>query len=549
MADDQFSREYGQHLVEEVLTGRMTRRQLLVRASVFGLSVSAIGSLLAACGSSGATSTATQSASATPKVGGTVKVIMALPETAIDPVTMYDTGSIVPIQSICEHLAWVESNFSLRPVLAESWSPDASGKVWTFKLRQGVTFNDGSTFGADDVVATFDRLVNPKSGSGALSALKGILSPGGTVKIDDNTVAFNLDRAFADFPYLVSSADYNSVILPRTFSGNFLKQPVGTGPFTMVDYKTKASMTLKKNPTYWQKGLPYLDGIDIVYNDDTQAQSIQVQSGAVDMMAQTVFQGSQALFSDPQLNVETIPSVAIREVAMRADKPPYSDKNVRQAVAYCLDRQAIVQALYRGKGTLGNDQIFSPVYPGSPTLPPRTQDYAKAKQLLATAGHPNGVSITITTASQYLDLAQYATLIKAQCQPAGINANINLMSASNFYGGTGNNQPWLQADMVIVDWSPRPVAAQYIQAMLTGTSAWNSAHWSNAEFDNLFGQYESTVDQASRKQAATKMGTILQDETPVVLAFWMDSLRAINKRVHDVRGIEVYLDFSKAYIS
>ena len=225
---------------KQVLGGRMSRRQFLVRASVFGLSVSAAGSLLAACGGSGtSTGSASPAASGTPKPGGTVKVTALAPLSALDPVTMYQTGDISTVEQICEYLAWVEKDLTLRPVLAESWSPDPSGKVWTFKLRQGVTFSDGSAFGAEDVVTTFDRLVDPKSGSGALSALKGILSPGGTQKVDDYTVAFNLDTAFADFPYLVSSGNYNSVILPRNFAGDFIKSPVGTGPFTLVTYRPK----------------------------------------------------------------------------------------------------------------------------------------------------------------------------------------------------------------------------------------------------------------------------------------------------------------------
>jgi peptide/nickel transport system substrate-binding protein len=324
---------------------------------------------------------------------------------------------------------------------------------------------------------------------------------------------------------------------------------VGTGPFMLTDYHTGVSATLKKNPNYWQKGLPYLDGVEFVYNQDAAAQSLQLQAGNVDIQAQTAFQGSQALYANAQINVLTAHSTAIREVAMRVDKAPYDNKNVRQAVAYCLDRPGLLQGLYKGKGTLGNDQIFSPLYPSSPTFPARNQDYAKAKQLLSAAGHPGGVKLTITTASNYLDLSQYATLIQANCAPAGIDVAINTMSATQYYGGATNQQPWLEADMTIVEWSPRPVAAQYIQAMLASTSVWNSSHWADAQFDTLYKQYEATVDETSRRQIATQMGTIQQDETPIILAFWMDSLRATRTTVHDVQGLEAYLDLTRTYLS
>lgn len=548
MSQDHDSREFGQHLVDEVLSGRMTRRQLLVRGSVFGLSMTAIGSLLAACGSS-STSTSSASPSSAPKTGGVVRAAAATVLSAFDPVTMYQTGDIATVEQICEYLTWVEYDLTLRPVLAVSWSPDSTAKVWTFKLRQGVKFNDGSPFGADDVVATFDRLVNPTSGSGALSALKGILSPGGTVKVDDSTVAFHLDRAFADFPYLVSSGDYNSVILPRNFDGDFLKNPVGTGPFMLTNYQVQHSSTLKKNPNYWQKGLPYLDGVDFVYNPSAQSQIMQLQGGVVDLVVQMAYQGSEALFKDPSITVHRHPSTAMREVAMRADRAPFTDYRVRQAVAYCLDRPGLITGLYGGNAILGNDEIFCPLYPNSPSLPQRTQDYAKAKSLLAAAGHPSGVNITLTVPSAYLDLSQYATLIQSMCKPAGINVKIALTSETAYYGGSGLNQPWLQLPMDIVEWSPRPVAAQYIQGMLLSSSVWNSSHWANPQFDSLFARYEATLDQASRTAIATQMATLQQEQTPIITAFWITSLRAASSKVQNIKGLEAYLDLSTAYLS
>ena len=253
MEDQDVRRELGEHLVEEVLQGRMTRRQLMVRASVFGLSATAIGSLLAACGSSSPSTSASASAAA-PKTGGTMRVTMVPPVGSPNPVTMYDAGSIAVVQQVCEYLVWVENDLSLRPVLAQSWSPDSTGKVWTFKLRQGVTFNDGSPFGADDVVFTFKLLTDPKTGSAALSNFEGVLVPSGVVKVDDATVAFHLERPFADFPYLVSSSNYNAVVLPQTFNNDFVKNPVGTGPFMITSYKGTEQATPEAQPHLLAEG-------------------------------------------------------------------------------------------------------------------------------------------------------------------------------------------------------------------------------------------------------------------------------------------------------
>ena len=349
-----------------------------------GLSATAVGRILAACGEDEGTGTASPSATVAPKPGGTLKVGMVSPIVALDPTTMYDTGSIALTQQVAEYLIWVNNDLTLRPVLAESWEPDATAKNWTFKMRQGVTFQHGKPFGADDVVATMNILLDPDTVSAALSSFQGILSEGGVEKVDDATVVFHLDQAFADFPYLVASTNYDCLILPSDYQpGTWQKNPVGTGPFMLTAYTPKQSATLKKNPDYWQQGLPYLDGVEVVFNEETQAQGLAVQSGTIDMMLATPVQGSQALFSDPNVTVLTTPSTMHRNMHMRVDMKPYDDKRVRQALAWTLDRPAIVQALLEGKGEVANDNVFFPLYPLAPQdLPQRDKDIDKAKQLL-----------------------------------------------------------------------------------------------------------------------------------------------------------------------
>jgi ABC-type transport system substrate-binding protein len=125
------------------------------------------------------------------------------------------------LQQTGEFLANSGSDLVLRPVLAESWTPNQDGSVWTFKIRQGVKFHNGATMTADDVVATIDRLADPKNASNALSAFTGVLSKGGAKKIDDQTVEFHLDAPNGNFPYYLSSDNYNAIILPKDYAGDF----------------------------------------------------------------------------------------------------------------------------------------------------------------------------------------------------------------------------------------------------------------------------------------------------------------------------------------
>jgi len=406
-----------------------------------------------------------------------------------------------------------------------------------------VKFNDGSPFEAADVVATMDLVLDPKSGSGALSALGGILAPGGTVATDASTVTFNLDKPFADFPYLVCQSSYNTGILPRNYGGDFIATPIGTGPFMVKEYIDKQKCTMVKNPTYWGKDesgnlLPYLDGVTWVMIQDESAANLQLQSGTIDFQPQTVFQGSQALFSDPNLRVDVYPTSGIREVAFNISKEPWKSggKEIRQAVAYCLDREALNKALFDGRSTLGYDTFWdSAIFPTSPTAPTRAQDYDKAKQLLTDAGKADGLDIELTY-SKYLENPQYAQLIQQQCKPAGINVKLNFIPYDAYYAGEDTVTPWLNAAMPIVEWGSRPTPAVFAQAMLLPTSTWNSAHWDNQDFATTFDQYMATADETKRTELATTLSQIQQDETPILVAYYISQLRTQKKNIYGIQG-------------
>ena len=548
-SDTPFQREYADHLLHEILGGRMTRRQLLVRASVVGLSATLVGQVLAACGSS-SPSSSTSPSSAAPKAGGTLKVTMPSPTVTVDPTTMYDTGSIAIAQQVAEYLIWVNNDLSLRPVLAESWSPNSDATVWTFKLRQGVKFQDGKPFSADDVVFTMNILLNPKTVSAALASFQGILSQGGVQKVDANTVAFHLDQPFADFPYFVASTNYDCLILPSTFkAGTWQSNPVGTGPFKMTKFTAKQGATFVKNPTYWDKGKPYLDGVSVQFIEETQAEALALQSGSVDMMLTTPVQGSQALFTDPSVKVLTTPSTMMRSLHMRVDKAPFTDKRVRQALAYTLDRPAIIKSLFNNKAVVGNDNVFAPLYPlGPKDVPQRAQDIAKAKQLLSSAGFPNGVTMNLNV-EEFEEVPQYATLIQAMAKPAGINLKLNQVTVTEWYG-SGNNQPWLQAPMGITDWTFRGVPSQYFLPMYTSKGVWNSAQFKNPQFDTLAGQYDSTIDEATRKTYAKQMVELMMDETPYIIGYWISVNRAMKTNVQGLTSDPAeFLDLTTTYLS
>jgi peptide/nickel transport system substrate-binding protein len=539
--------EYGRHLVEELRAGRMTRRDLLRRAGVLGLSAPLVGLLLEACGSSPSTPASSSSTAAgSPKRGGTIRVANSAPVAAVDPVTMYDSGSIGVVQQVAEYLIWVNPNNTLQPILATSWKPNANASVWTVAIRQGVTFHDGSQLTADDVVATFERLVNPKSNSSALTNFQGVLGPGGTKKTGTYEVTFHLKAPFVDFPYTLGSTNYNAVILPKNYAGDFEKNPVGTGPFLLKSYQTQTSATFARNPHYWQAGLPYLNAVTMTFFSSDSAEELALQNQTVDVLPQTPSAGSP-LFSDPSVTILKLPSTAYEEFFFRTDLAPFNDKRVRQAIAYSLQREAIIQNLFQGRAQIGNDEVWAPGFANSPSIPQRPYDPDKAKALLKAAGHENGLTATLTT-EQSLQIPQYATLVQAAAKAVGVTINLNVESQSTFYG-SGSNQPWLVVPLGIVDWAARATAQQFWGSAFRTGGVWNSAHWSDPTFDRLTTQYEATVDEQSRTAIAKQAALIQQDETPAIITYWHNGVFATTKRSHGIspNGSE-FIDLRSAWV-
>ena len=548
------------HLYEEAKAGRLTRQEVLVRASVLGVSASALGTILAACGTSASSnSSSTSSTSSGPiKKGGTGIFGITSPASDVDPVTMFNTGAIMTTQLACDYLVFPDPTYKLQPRLATKWVSGATPDTWTFTIRQGVKWQDGSPLTTDDIIASFDRMLDPKIGSAALSAFSGVLSKGSVESTDPSTIVFHLDRPYADFPYLVSSFNYNSVILPKNYQiGDFTKGGIGTGPFILKTFSKDQGASYVKNPHYWGSGMPYLDAVNVKYYADTPPIVLALQSGTINVFPQVPYQGSQALFSDSNITVMETPSSEYRTLQMRVDEPPFNDKNARQAVAYALDRNGIVQGLFNGKAQVGNDHAFAPIYPGSPTtsqVPQRVQDINKAKSLLG----GKTVNVTLTT-EQFLEIPEYAQFVKQMCAPAGINVNLNVQPQGTFYG-TGANQPWLQVPFGITDWGARGTAGQTIDPAylcrsvpnkkLSNSGAWNSAHWCDPNFDKLVQQFEGEVDQQKRIGLAVQAAKIQQDAVPDVIAYWIKELRATHKNVHGLAaGPTFHLDARAMWLS
>ncbi len=523
--------EIANHIIDEFAAGRLSRRDFIRRGTVVGISVPLLGSIVAACSSSSSTSakTGTSSSTATGAAGAVIRAGIVTPTGAINPVTVADQGGLDMLAQTGEYLCLSGQDLTLKPVLATSWSPNSTADVWTFKIRQGVKFHGGAALTADDVVYTFG--LHTVTGANALSAFSGVLKPAGVVKVDDYTVAFHLEAPNGNFPYLVSSDNYNVIIIPKGYDpANWQSSFIGTGPFVLGSYTPKSGATFTRNESYW--GTKALPSQTVFTFYDTQNPSIlALTGGTIDVVGQFSVSGAQELLTG-SYNVIKLKSSAHRELSMRCDQAPFTDPRVRQAVALTLNRPAIVQALFKGYADIGNDSPFAPVYPSADTsIAQRAMNISQAKSLLSAAGHSSGFSTQLVT-ENLLEIPEYAQIVKQAAAAIGVTINLKVESSSAYYGkATFGNSDWLDATMSLVDYGHRSVPNAFLTSALEtpppkGNGVWNAAHFANSGYDKLVAQYVASSDLSTQRSLAGQIETLLLAQTPVIFGYFYNYLTA-----------------------
>jgi peptide/nickel transport system substrate-binding protein len=522
--------ELENHHIDELLAGRLDRREFLRRGSAIGMSAPVLAAILSACGSS------SKPTKVHHKRGGTLRVAATTPAGAINPLTIADVGGLAMLQQTGEFLI-LDNNLKLmlEPMIATTWAPNHDASVWTFKLRPGVTFSDGTPMTADDVVYTFQQQSNPKNASNALSTFQGVLTPGGIRKVDASTVAFHLESPNGSFPYLVSSDNYNAIIVPKgTDFAKWQSTFPGTGPFKLESYTTNVGASFVRNPRYWgPKAL--LDRVQFKFYSSQQAQILALQGGDVDVVTQFVPAGASSLLHNSSFKIITLKAANHRELSMRTDLHPFTDPRVRQAVAYTLNRPQMVSALLFGRGGVANDYPFFPRFASTDTsVPQRTQNIAKAKSLLAAAGHPHGIRAPLFTHTLE-EIPQLAQVIKADAAKAGIVIDLHIEPTPQYYGkSTYGNSDWLDGNMSLVDYGDRGVPNVFLEAPLGSTGPWNAARFHNSTYDRLVKQFVAAVDLQTQRKIAGQIERLLLAETPIVIPYWFDGLTATTTSVGGV---------------
>jgi peptide/nickel transport system substrate-binding protein len=541
--------ELENHVIDEYRAGYIGRREFMRRGAVVGMSLPLLSFLASACGSEDKDTGGTPATTEDVRQGGTLRTGLQLPGSDLDPIKVNNQGALAVLSQSGEFLIFSDRELKPQPRLAESWKPNGDGSQWTFKIRQGVKFQDGKPMTAEDVAATFNLHADPDAGSNALSAFTGVLSKGGAQATDESTVVFELEAPNGNFPFSTSSDNYNLVILPKGFDPTkWSKTFPGTGPWKMEKYTPNVGVTYTKNPDYWDPGRqPLPDRNEITFYEKEESAILGVQGDEVDILAQFSPVNGKPLLTDPNVSVIELRASQHRQLHMRTDKEPFTDKRVRQAVALLINRDNIVKGLLEEKSDYGNDSPFAPVYPSTDkSVPQRKQDVEQAKALLSEAG-ASGISLELRGWNGF-EMPQYAALVQNDLKAAGINVRLNFTDSATYYGdAVYGKSPWLDSTFGLTEYGHRGAPNVFLGAPLKSDGTWNSAHFKNKEYDKLATEYVSALDLQSQRTAAKKIQEMLLDEVPIVFSYFYFYLTATKP---NVGGVDVsamgHVDVSQA---
>lgn len=480
--------------------GRISRREFLNRVAILGLTATV---------SSAIWSPATHAA--TPKKGGRFRLGVSGGSTAesFDPAT-YGTGVInaFMVGAIGNCLTEIDHKGAVIPELAESWEASKGADIWTFRLRKGVTFHNGKTLTADDVIASF----NHHRGEDTKSAGKPLLKAVSKInKIDNLTVEFKLDSGNADFPYIVS--EYFFIIFPSKDGTIDWKSGVGTGGYKLIDFEPGVRYVGERYPDYWKEDRAHFDHVELIPLSDPMARTTALITGEVECIGGVDLGTVHLLKKKPGITVNAITGTQHFTMPMFTDTAPFDDVNVRLALKYAINREQLVKILLSGYGQVGND---SPITPANRYFNSEMKQHAydpdKARFHLKKAGLEK-LQVKLHAADAAFPKAvDAAVLFSESASKAGIDIKVVREPNDGYWSNV-----WLKKPFCTCFWSGRPTEDLMFTTAYAADSPWNDAHWKNERFNTLLTEARTELDINRRRDMYWEMQKIVRDDGGTII--------------------------------
>lgn len=450
----------------------------------------------------------------TPVPGGSVVFGMTQDLASLDPHLDTDAGTRDVVFNLYEGLVKPTSDGDMEPAVASEVQISDDAKVYTFTLRDGITFHDGTPVTVEDVKYSIDRYAETQGENSAFSIVSGVEIQ------DEKTVVVNLKESYSEFLPMMTAA-----IIPQA-NEDLIGNPIGTGPFKFVSYTPGQKIVLEKYEGYWKEGVPSLDKVEFKFIADVDTAFVELQAGTIDILKYLTAAQAQTL--GDSYNIVEGNMNLVHGMFLNSAYEPLSNTKVRQALCYGVDRDAVNNFIFGGKSKIIGSHFIPTLgkyyEPQAETV--YTYDPAKAKELLAEAGYPDGFDLEITVASAYSQHVDTCQIIAEQLNQIGVNTTIKQVEWSTWLEETyrGGN---FQATVIGFDGTLAP--SDLIMKYRTGDSK-NFMHYSNEEFDKVFTEAYETIDDAKKVELYKKAQMILAEDAASVFIEDPANLVAVSKK-------------------
>ncbi len=534
MAKDSKNHPWFEELTTYLKQGRMDRRDFLRYAGALGVSASA------AYATAGLWRPAHAQAAAIRR-GGTFKVSAEVMKLA-HPSQISWGRQADQLQQLLEPMVIIRDDGVPRPYLLESWQASDDLKTWTLNLRQGVTWNNGDAFTADDVIFTLTQWLDKEVASTMRTLFGPLMNASGIEKVNAHTVRLHLDSPSIGVPFFMF--DNRALVMNhRTFEGDILKNPVGTGPYTLEKYLPGERAVFKARQDYWQKGadgkpLPYLDEMHFIdLGSEAAPQMAALRAGEVHFIDLGDVGGVEywkTLNTVKGIKAIAAPSGYCNVMRMRVDMKPWDDPRVRQAINLCQNRQKILGLGYFGQGILGHDTHIFPKAAAYCKKEIPAYHPEKAKALLAAAGHAGGLQVTMSIPSDVSEIVRFGEILKEDAAPAGFDIKLETMPSSQYW------EKWLEVPFGVTAWAHRNLDTQvYNQAYSVDEDgkpvAWNETRWVDKEFNALLKDANATLDVEARRKIMCRLEDIQMTRGSVGISYFANGWYIVRDTVQDLK--------------
>ncbi|GAB3042539.1 ABC transporter substrate-binding protein [Sediminivirga luteola] len=438
----------------------------------------------------------------------------------LDPHQTSSYFSFQVLENVYDTLVEPDENLQMQPALAESWDISEDQLTWTFHLREGVTFHDGSDFTAEDVVYSYTRIIDEElANAWRLATVEEVTATGEyTVEIGVSQPTPNLLTAIGGFKGMAIVSEDNAE------SGDIAQHPIGTGPFSFRDSRDGDYIWLESNPDYWG-GAPAVDGVQFSYISEPTTAIAALRSGEVDWTDSVPPQQVEALSRDQAIALDTLVSTDYWYLAMNQDREPWSDERVRQAVAYAVDRDSIAQVV--GYGTAVVNQLAIPeTSPWYAAYDRYSLDPGQAQELMDEAG-VSEASMDLMVSTDYPETVTAAQVIADNLAAIGIDVSIRTLDMATWL----DDQDQGEFDALIMGWLGNLDPDDYYYAQHHSEGPSNAQGYANPDVDELLDAGRQELDEDRRRELYAEAATLIADDVSYLYLYNPSVIQAHAQRL------------------